>query len=161
MTGPTYTFWNTGDPDSENVNYLKSIKEKNMKKFITLILALSVLSFSSAPLVPFSIADTSATDVRLDPKVVNLTLTSANTEYSIAFPAWTKKITLQCRTAYDVRVSHETGKVAGSTSPFWTIKSGGGYYEIVNFKGTLYFASSQAGVVVEAFCWGNNTGYES
>ncbi|HEY5138200.1 MAG TPA: hypothetical protein VIJ25_02615 [Methylococcales bacterium] len=85
----------------------------------------------------------------------NLVLTNANTQYSLTLPAYTCNVTIQCRTAYDVRMSETTGLVAASTNPYWTIKSAGGYFDW-NLKAnlTLYFASSQAGAVVEVACWG-------
>lgn len=89
------------------------------------------------------------------PHIYNVTLTSANTEYSQTLPAWTTHVTIQCRSAYDVRMGVTTGKVAGSTAPFWTIKSGTGYFDYnLKTNKTLYFASGQAGVVIEIIDWG-------
>ena len=87
-------------------------------------------------------------------KCYNLTLTLADTEYSQSFPL-AKKITIQCRTAYDVRFSYVTGKVATPTAPYMTIKSGAAYWEdsLAVSGTTLYFASDEAGVVVEILVW--------
>lgn len=98
------------------------------------------------------------------PTTYNLTLTNADTEYSQALPANCRYFSIQCRTGYDVRMAFVTGKVAASTAPFFTIKSGSGYNSPENFDGanslqgsssaiTLYFASAQAGVVMEILCW--------
>lgn len=87
--------------------------------------------------------------------VYNVTMTLANTEYSQALPANTRKLSFQCRTGYDIRFAFTTGKVAGSVSPFATIKSGGAYDEKdLNLTGeTLYLASSQADVIIEVVCY--------
>lgn len=89
------------------------------------------------------------------PKIVNKTLTSADTEYSIGIPSPTKQFTIQCRTAYDVRFAYETGKVATPTAPYSTLKSGTSYNEqdIEGEDLILYLASSEAGVVVELILW--------
>ena len=86
------------------------------------------------------------------PVIYNKTLTSANTEYSQTLPARTNKITVQCRTAYDVKLSFT---VSESGTTYLTIKSGAVYWED-SIKGTnriLYMQSTQAGVVVEIVCW--------
>jgi hypothetical protein len=86
--------------------------------------------------------------------IQNVTLTNANTEYSVALPAGSKSYSVQCRTAYDVRFSDVIGKVAAPADPFVTIKSGSSYNspphtDLNDALLTLYFASAQAGVVVE------------
>jgi len=85
----------------------------------------------------------------------NVTLASADTEYSQALPANTKRISFRCRTNYDVRFAFETGKVATPTAPYSTLKAGREYteYDLDLAAVTLYLASSQAGVVVELECW--------
>ena len=88
--------------------------------------------------------------------IYNLTLTSANTQYSQAIGSC-NYFSIQCQTAYDVRWSPITGKVATPTAPYATIKAAGAYNspEKVAIIGgqTLYFASAQAGVVVEIITW--------
>lgn len=92
------------------------------------------------------------------PTIYNTTLTSADTEYSQVITPGTKKLTLQCRTNYDIRIAFVTGKVAGSTSPYMTLKKGAVYWED-NLRGTfenpitVYLASSQAGVIIEIVVW--------
>ncbi|MFA5385748.1 MAG: hypothetical protein WC364_14025 [Eubacteriales bacterium] len=113
-----------------------------MKKFLQVLVLSMMCAFSA-------VADVS------EPHIYNVTLTSANTEYSLALPAYSCNVTIQCRTAYDVRVAEVTGKVAGSTAPYWTIKASGGYFDNnLKTNKTLYFASAQAGVVVEVIIWG-------
>jgi len=81
----------------------------------------------------------------------NLTLTLADTQYSHTLAGTTRRWSVQCRTAYDVRMCEVTGKVAGPTAPWSTIKSGGAFNDGRNTDGpqTIYFASSQAGVILE------------
>lgn len=84
--------------------------------------------------------------------VYNVTLTNANTEYSQALPPNVRSLAVQPRTAVDVRVAFVTGKVAGSTAPFFTMKSGGALalHELqVADDTTVYLASTTAGTVVE------------
>ena len=91
------------------------------------------------------------------PATYNVTLTSANTEYSQVLPLETKKFTLQCRTNYDVRIAFVTDKVATPTAPYITLKKGNVYWEdeiATKISGqTIYFASSQSGVIIELICW--------
>lgn len=83
------------------------------------------------------------------PLIVNLTLSSANVEYSTTLTG-AKKFTIQCRTNYAVRFAYVTGKVATPTAPYITIKAGSVYWEDdISLDRTLYFASSEVGVIVE------------
>lgn len=87
---------------------------------------------------------------------INLTLTLASTEYSATIPAGCQHFSIQCRTAFDVRFAFVTGKVAGSTSPFNTIKAGGSYTspeKLSMAETTIYFATAEAGVIVELMPW--------
>ena len=89
----------------------------------------------------------------------NVTLVSADQEYSHVLSGDCKFFSLQCRTAFDVRFAFETGKVAGPTAPYSTLKSGGSYNSPEDwgsysaYSSTIYLASSQAGVVVEVLEW--------
>lgn len=89
------------------------------------------------------------------PALYHVELTSADTEYDQALPANTKRIALQCRDDADVRMAFVTGKVAGPTEPYLTIKSGYSYDSgrINLASGTVYLASSTAGVDVELEVW--------
>ena len=83
------------------------------------------------------------------PLIVNLTLASADTEYSTTLTG-AKKFTIQCRTNYAVRFAYVTGKVAAPTAPYITIKAGSVFWEDdISVDKTLYFASSESGVVIE------------
>ena len=94
----------------------------------------------------------------LVPAIQNLTLTLADTQYSITIPAGCKHFSFQCRTAFAIRFAFVTGKVAGPTAPYATLKSGMAYSPpeklcIDASAVTLYFATSEAGVVVEFVSW--------
>jgi hypothetical protein len=86
------------------------------------------------------------------PVIYNKTLTSANTEYSQALPGGCKKIMVQCRTAYDVKITY-TALASGTT--YYTLKSGTWYWDdfVDGTAKTLYMQSAQAGVVVEVMVW--------
>jgi hypothetical protein len=89
----------------------------------------------------------------MNPTIVNLTLAEADTEYSVPL-AGVRNFAMQCRTAAAVRFAFATGKVAGPTAPYATMKEGAPFSNPepavgVAFNGTLYLASSTAGVVVE------------
>ena len=85
----------------------------------------------------------------------NITLTVADTEYSQALPANTKKIEFRNRNSNDLRWSFTTGKVATPTAPYSTLKTGFVHWDddLDLESKTLYFASSSAGDVVELEVW--------
>lgn len=92
----------------------------------------------------------------ITPVVTAKTLTNANTEYSHALDSVCKYFSIQCRSAFDVRFAFATGKVAGSTDPYMTLKAGQTYStpeDWENGASTIYLASPQAGVVVEILEW--------
>lgn len=85
----------------------------------------------------------------------NVTMTSADTEYSQALPANTKRFSLQCLTDFDVRFAFITGKVATPTAPYALVRAGMNYYEqqLNLASATLYLASPGAGKVAEIIAW--------
>ena len=87
----------------------------------------------------------------------NVTLTSADTQYSQALPANCRGFEFQCRTDVAIRWSKTTGKVAGPTAPYKTLKAGDYYWSPPLNQGaspdTLYFASASAGVIIELTAW--------
>ena len=89
------------------------------------------------------------------PTVYNVTLTSADTEYSQLLPSSTRELRFRCRTNYDVRFAFVADKVATPVAPYLTLPAGCDYRSDENdLTGTtMYFASSQAGVVVELEVW--------
>lgn len=90
------------------------------------------------------------------PTIANVTLTSANTEYSYAFPNGTTHFEVQARTSAAVRFAFVTGKVATPTAPYATIKADDSYSSF-NLWGsqtlTLYLATASAGTVMEIISW--------
>lgn len=92
------------------------------------------------------------------PEIYNVTLTSANTEYSLELPANCRAWSMQARTAADVRFAFETGKVATPTAPYSTLKASGAFTSPELFQNntgslTLYLASATAGTIVEVVSW--------
>ncbi|HED38728.1 MAG TPA: hypothetical protein ENI76_10880 [Ignavibacteria bacterium] len=81
----------------------------------------------------------------------NVTMTNANAEYSFDFSQGLGKIQFQCRTAFDIRYSYETGKVATPTAPYFTLKSGSVYSwnNLTAGRTKVYFACPSAGKVLE------------
>ncbi len=101
-----------------------------------------------------------ATSVKQQPPVTaftayNLTLTVADTEYSQALTANTRELRFRCRTLYDVRYSYSTGKVATPTAPWLTLPAGSDYHaDNLNLTAkVIYFATDQAGVIMEIEEW--------
>ena len=82
-------------------------------------------------------------------------LTLANTEYSQALPANTKKFRIHLRDYSEFRLAYETGKVAAPTDPYETIPSGNEKYEdgLLFATLTVYLASPVAGKTAEIEAW--------
>lgn len=89
------------------------------------------------------------------PTLYNVTLATANTEYSQALPANCRRVFFKCRTSKDIRWAWVTGKVATPTAPYMTLNANSTYSsDDVNIaSGTLYLASPSNNVVVEIECW--------
>ena len=82
-------------------------------------------------------------------------LTSADTEYSQALPANTKKFRIHLRDYATFRLAYITGKVAASTDPYETIPAGSEKYEDgLNLTAlTVYLASPVADKTAEVEAW--------
>ena len=95
------------------------------------------------------------TSVVETPTLYNLTLTLADTEYSQALPSSTRELRFRCRTIFDIRYAFEAGKVATPTAPYMTLPAGSDYSSDQNdITGKLlYFATDEAGVVIEIEVW--------
>lgn len=89
------------------------------------------------------------------PLIWNVTMTSADTEYSQALTADTKKFCIMTRDRSEFRFQYITNKVATPTAPWVTIVAGEVYYEdlIKDASLTLYFASASAGKIIEIIEW--------
>ena len=85
----------------------------------------------------------------------NTTMTNADTEYSQALPAGTKKFQIRVRDGTAARYAFTTGKVAGPTSPYFTLGAGEVYYEdnLNLTTKTIYFACGSAGKIIELLAW--------
>ena len=84
-----------------------------------------------------------------------LALTAANTEYSQALPANTKKFRIHLRDFSEFRLAYITGKVATPTDPYETIPAGSEKYEDELNLATLtvYLASPAASKTAEIEAW--------
>ena len=84
--------------------------------------------------------------------IYNLTLTNADTEYSQALPANTKKYMIGCRTANAMKLAFTSGQ-SGTT--YFTIPANRYYWEdmIDTPSLTIYLQSPTAGVVAEIIAW--------
>ena len=89
------------------------------------------------------------------PSIYNVTMTDANTEYSQALSANTKKFSIHLRDFTAFRFAYASGKVAAPTTPYLTVPAGGEKSEelIQPASLTLYFASSDAGKIAEIEEW--------
>ena len=86
----------------------------------------------------------------------NVVLTVADTEYSQVLPANCKGIEFVSRGGYPTRYAFTTGKVAGLVSPYFILKSNCSYENpaTLNLSSkTIYFASDNAGDVIELIAW--------
>lgn len=90
------------------------------------------------------------------PTKYTVTLTNADTEYSQALPAGTKKVCAHIRGgAVAYRIAWATGKVATPTDPYEEIDSDGIYQEsgLDLTDKTLYFACGTAGKKMQIEAW--------
>lgn len=90
--------------------------------------------------------------------IYNVTMTNANQEYSQALPAGTKSFSASIQdgdSSFNVRYAFVTGKVATPTAPY--LKYNGAVEfssdELHYDSGTLYFACSSAGKVMQIIAW--------
>jgi hypothetical protein len=100
---------------------------------------------------------TRALELAARPVIYNVTLSSANTEFSRALPAGIRKFSIQCRTtSVDIKLSFVEGE-SGST--FLTILGNSAYNEDlihapIGYTLTLYMqTTSTASPVVEIVAW--------
>lgn len=98
------------------------------------------------------ISGTSSTQVNVQDsptsvEIYNISVVNADTEYSQALPANTKRFLLRSRNGYQLKLSYDSGE---SGTLFVTL-NGGCVYEDINFYSlqTLYFQSPVAGGIVE------------
>ncbi len=92
------------------------------------------------------------------PTIYNVTMTTANTEYSQALPAGTKKVIFSVQgglNANQFRYAYVTGKVATPVAPYKVYNQDieVGIDNILLTGATLYFASTLAGAIMQIECW--------
>jgi len=89
------------------------------------------------------------------PAIYNVTMTSADTEYSQALPSNCLGFMVQTQDGTAFRLAYVTGKVATPTAPYLTVAASSVYYEtaIKLATGTLYFACASSGKIVEIVAW--------
>ena len=88
------------------------------------------------------------------PTLYNVTMTNADTEYSQALPANTKKFLIHTQDGTAFRIAFVTGKVATPTAPYFTVLANDAYYEDgIKASITLYFGCASAGKIVEIIAW--------
>jgi hypothetical protein len=89
------------------------------------------------------------------PVTYNVTMTLADTEYSQALPANTKKLMIAVRDRTAFRLAFQANKVAAPTEPYLTLAAGETYYEdfIQPSSLTVYLASDSDGKVAEIVAW--------
>lgn len=87
--------------------------------------------------------------------IYNLTLTSANTEYSQALPNNAQKVMIKCRTSFPMKLAYTSGE-SGTT--YFTIPADQTYWDDnINTVQTVYLQSTQAGIVAEIMVWTGNS----
>lgn len=80
-------------------------------------------------------------------QVINFTITSANTEYSIALPLNCKRFILKGRTSFSIKLAYSVG-MSGTT--FFTVPPSTTYVDESYYSNqTIYFQSPQSGVILE------------
>ncbi|MBA7580360.1 hypothetical protein ES708_22251 [subsurface metagenome] len=86
------------------------------------------------------------------PTIYNVALTDADTEYSQALPANTRKFLIKCRASYPIQLAFTNG---ASETTFLTIPANMTYYEdlIALPAVTLYFRCLTAAQVAEIVAW--------
>jgi len=89
------------------------------------------------------------------PTIYNVTMTTADYEYSQALPTNCKKFLIHTRDGTAFRLAFEPGKVAGPTAPYLSVPANTTYYEdgILSPALTLYFACASTGKIIEIIAW--------
>lgn len=90
------------------------------------------------------------------PTILNVTMTSSNTEYSVSIPEGTKKMQVSTADGTAFRLAFETGKVATPTAPYFTVPANlmltcdDIYFDQ---GGTLYVGCGSAGKIAQVLTW--------
>lgn len=89
----------------------------------------------------------------ITPIIINLVLTDANTEYTLALPSGCVKFSFKTRnSAHDLKFSFTQGE---SGTNYVTLDDGAGYSEdnVLSLNKSIYLQSPNAGAVVELIAW--------
>ncbi len=90
------------------------------------------------------------------PTILNVTMTTQDTEYSIELPEGVKKLQVASADGTAFRIAFETGKVASPTAPYFRIPTDTMldvkdiYFEDVR---TLYVACGSGSKVAQVIAW--------
>jgi hypothetical protein len=94
------------------------------------------------------------------PQITSVSMTNADTEYSVDIPANCRSMRLAVREgdySFTWRMAFETGKVAAKVEPYRSYNGGieydPGAIKMSATPGTIYFACSEAGHVMEVEFW--------
>lgn len=89
------------------------------------------------------------------PTVYNVTITTANTQYSQALPANTKSFSIKMQDNSAFRLAFVTDKVATPTAPYLTVAAGFAHAQdrVLAAALTLYFANAAGSKVAEIVAW--------
>lgn len=89
------------------------------------------------------------------PTPFNVTMTNADTEYTITLPLLTRRFLVHTRDESEFRYAYVAGKVAAPTEPYFTVLANSSLYEPDLLLGTtpLYVAAPVAGKVAECMTW--------
>ncbi len=94
---------------------------------------------------------------RNDIVIATLALTTANTEYEYELPSDVERFRFQLRdTSVKLRIATVTGKVAGSTNPFFTLPADASWEEdnlVRPITRKFYFATPSASQELEIMYW--------
>ncbi|WP_208344872.1 hypothetical protein [Aetokthonos hydrillicola] len=99
--------------------------------------------------------ETSPLLIAVTPTIGIINLTNANQEYSQALTN-IKKLAFKVRSGGDIRYSYSSGVVASGTNYYTCVSTNEETEDLAanfTFSGTLYFASSTAGTVIEYKYW--------
>ena len=89
------------------------------------------------------------------PTIYNVTMTTADTQYSQALSAGVQKFIIHTRDGTAYRFAYVTGKVATPTAPYFSMPANSIYSEdlISGDAKTLYFACASDAKVIEIIEW--------
>lgn len=91
----------------------------------------------------------------LTPTLLQVTLTNANTEYSVVIPDGCKHFTVSCSTSAIFRLAFVTGKVATPTAPVFFVPAGIVYDspQKMSFAGGTLYLAGGAGLIISVIAW--------